>query len=104
MHRMIVGLALLVGCSYSPDEYEDEWVTVFCKKTVSCGYGDLFSWKTTEACEDDYGDEPELMADPTCDGFDGDAARSCVEGYRGLDCDEMFDPEQFPASCAQICP
>lgn len=104
MNRMIAGLMLLAGCSYTPDEYEDEWVGVFCEKTVSCGYGDLFSWKTAEDCRGEYSADPDLMADPSCEGFDGDAARECVDGYRGLDCDEMFDPEQFPAACDQICP
>lgn len=94
----------LLGCSYAPEDYEEEWTSVLCEKTISCGYGDLFSWSTEEDCLDDYSADPELMADPSCDGFDGDAARACVTGYRKVGCDEMYDPEAFPAECDQICP
>ena len=81
----------LVACGYSESKYKDDIKQASCQWSFDC-FGDLMGWSSVDDCLN----LPEDTS-VTCTGYNADNAKSCVDAFDGLTCDD-----DFPSVCADV--
>jgi hypothetical protein len=103
MPRTVAALALLAGCGYNEDSFNEDYIDAVCAKYDECGWLETFGWADAAACVDalqgaaSSGD----TAGDTCE-YDGAAAKDCVSEWEGMSCDDL-NAGTTPSTCADVC-
>ncbi len=91
--------ALAMGCNkYKQDDFLVDHPVAICTLYDQCAVIDTFEeFQTYDDCVTSLS-----SAGSGCDGYDRDAAWSCVDGVNQMDCTAL-DEEAWPSACDNIC-
>lgn len=101
MLRAVVVMPFLVGCGISWERYQEEKQEATCQMFIDCEYGALYGWETVDEC---LADPHAATTEEKCDGYDGGAAKNCLDGYLGLSCDKFTGGFEQVDACNEVCP
>lgn len=99
---MLLLLGLLVAC-LGPDNYGARAVAITCERQEEC-FQALFDeqWGSLDECREQLAAQTEAYFECLADNctFDDEAARTCLDWARSVDCAEMYTSTE-PA-CARV--
>jgi hypothetical protein len=97
---------MLAACGLSKADFPDAYAAAYCPVAMDCLSADqleVLGWAEEGDCEVTIADgEAEKLASQSCEVYDDQEARACVEATGKLTCDHLSSGEA-PPSCTQVC-
>ncbi|MDP6931355.1 MAG: hypothetical protein QGG40_00495 [Myxococcota bacterium] len=93
-------LLLVIGCGYPPNKFAGDLAEIKCDQYASCDKLNSFGYSDAEECRTEELGALEEKLSSNCDDYDAAAARTCLDDWSALSCEEVQDSSLHP-NCTQ---